>query len=675
MSPRKKNSPPAGILGHPGGLRSFLPGRGSLLAALALFLALASPSMRAPTSVILTGNGEPGSEIRQFSMLASGAERILSPGNQPAAWPGYPRVNRAPADTPGPIASLIAAPAVALGEPVLAWNMAAVLIPWLTFISMFLLCRICTGNPIAAGIAGLGYALPPAVLLDPTSTFLLLSPLLPATVLATGWVVREKAGPAFFVLAGLTLPLALAPLPIAVSAIVVSALLVLHQRPHERSTLGRLSACLTLLIALRAAFGPALVLPGTLVYPSLEADELWAFMPGGLAGPGLIIACLAAVGIMDRTRGAYKGRLGDPRLLIFVALLVLPLALADEISIGDGLRQELPGSWLEGRAPEANSLRWSLRLLLPFGWCLLAAFGSLAILERVHSPITQRIWGAIFFTGLILGNLLYPLNPISIAPAQARRVSFLSPPLEEAQLLQQVQPGAILDLPTGIPDRAAHRHLTAAWHRRATTTGSIDGRDPAKPLASFAAELAQPAGAEALATLGFGNILIHKHDLSAEAYEQFLRNLARSRGAGGRLTTRAESSGHLLLGLQGNFPVAENFDVLESNQPSTTTLNLTGPEDLLVFELQVRGQSNFRHPAPETETPLRVEFFDFRGRLVAEHLLVGFLPVAVARGGNGHTALRLALPEAPGRYTARLALQSDPSLTLAIQSIRVAPAP
>jgi hypothetical protein len=674
MSPRKKNLRPVRARRAGRAKRFGLSGNGPLLAGFALFLTLISPALRAPTSAIVTGAGQPGSEVRPFSLLALGAERFLSPGSPPAAWPGYPHATDAPADTPGPIASLIAAPAIALGEPVLAWNMAVVLVPWLTFIAMFLLCRSCTGNPIAAGVAGLGYALPPAVLLEPSSTFLLLSPLIPAAVLGTGGVIASRSRQAFALLAGIAMALALAPLPVAFATVIASGFVVVHQRPRDRPTIGRLLVCLALFLFLKALLNPSLLLPVGPRSGALATEDLIVFLPGGMAGPGLLIASLAAVALIDRCRGARTGLAGDPRALLTVVLALLPFLLANQVSVGENFQQTLPGAWLGDRYPIADSLRWSLRLVLPLGWCLLAAFGGLAILERVPSLIARRILGAVFLTGLILGNLFYPVDPISRAPAQIRRSSFLSPPIEEARLLRQAQSGALLDLPTGLPDLAAHRLLAAAWHRHATTSGSTDGRDAAKPLAPFAAAFAQPDGAEALATLGFGNILIHKHDLSPEAYAGFLRRLARGGGAAGRLTTRFESPGHLLLGLQGAFPISEKYDVLESNQPSPKTLTLSGPEDLLVFELQVRGDFNFRHPAPESGTPLRVEFFDFRSRLVSEHLATGLLPIAISREGTGHIALRLPLPGAPGRYTARLALQSDPALTLAIQSVEIRPA-
>lgn len=667
MSPGNKRAKPA----RARTLRSSDWGGASpLFAGLLLLLALASPALRAPTNVLMTGSGAPGSEIRPFSLLALGAERMLAPGNQPAAWPGYPRATEAPADTPGPLASLIAVPAIALGEPVLAWNITVVLIPWLTFLVMFLLCRICTEDPIAAAIAGLGYVLQPAILLEPTATFLLLSPLLPASIIGTGGLMTGSPRQAFALLVGVAIALGLAPLPIACASVAAGGLVVLHLRPADRTTAGKIMGCLALFLILKFLFNPQLLLPAKPL--AFAANELRHFLPGGLAGPSLLLTGLALIGIVDRATGPRSGPARDPRVLLFGTLVAVPFLVADHLSIGDGTRLTLPGGWLGARYPVVESLRDSLRLLLPLSWSLLAAFGGLAIFERVGATVARRTLAAVLLAGLVLGNLFWPIPSLSVAPAQVRRISFLSPPAEEAQLLQKLRPGAVLDLPTGVPDPASHRLLTAAWHRHATIVGSVDGRDAAQPLAIFAAAIDQPDQAEALASLGFGNVLIHKHDLSPEAYARFLRSLARGAGARGRLTTRFESPAHLLLGLQGEFPTAQDYDVLESNQPSDAILTLSGKEDLLVFELKVRGETNFNHPNPESETPLRVAFFDFRGRLVSEHLALGFLPMAVAHGGTGHTALRVPLPESPGTYTATLAPQSDPSLTLAIQSIAVA---
>ena len=685
MPSRKKShrpSPPRGM--HPSSqvrLRGKLP----WLAGLALFALLISPALPDPARSIITGGVTQGSqadlktgpkadhEVRPFTLLVFGAERLLSPGEQPAAWPGYPRTRTAPADAPGLIASGIATPLVALGQPVLAWNLAAILIPWLTLLSMAWLCRAVSGNAIAAGIAGLGYALQPITLLEPAMTFLLLSPLLPAAVMSLQGMLAGKSRWAFGWFTCICLALVWAPLPIAYTTGLAVGVLLLHARPREQSLVGKLLIPLILFALLRGLLHPELRMPTDLVSGAPGVNDLRIFFPGGIWGPGLVVSGLAALALLDRGRGPRPGPMGDPRLLLLGTVALLPFLLADRVAFGES-QISLPGTWLEGRYPVANSLRWCLRLLLPLSWCLLASFGGLAIFERLEKPRTRQIVALLLFGMLAAGNLLYPAQPLSLSPIQSRHISFLSPPDEEARLLGQAQPGALLDFPSGGTDPGLHRLLASAWHRRATTQGSADGRDPSSLLTPFAARVARPDGAEALAALGFGNILVHKHDLTPEAYENLLRSLARGAGADGRLTTRFESPGHLLIGLQGTFPVSENHDVLESNQPSTSKLTLSAPEDLPVFELQVRGEVNFRNPEPEEEVPMRVEFFDARGRLVSDHMTAGLLPIAVAHGGLGHMALRLPVPAAPGRYTARLAPQSDPALTLAIQSLEVLPA-
>ena len=675
MQSGKKNQRSSRARGGQIWIRDFLRRQWPWLLGLAFFAALAAPALTRPTSAIIAGDNVPGSEARPFSLLILASERLLSLGHQPAAWPGYPRTNQAPADTPGPIASLIAAPAVGFGQPVLAWNLTTILIPWLTLLSMILLCRAATENSMAASIAGLGYAVQPVVLLEPTSTFLLLSPLLPAIILSTHDALENPTRSAplrFFCVA---LGLVWAPLPIAITAAIASSIFALQRHARTRLLAGKLIGCLIVFGFLRMLLHPQLLLPADPVALVPAGDPIRSFLPGGTWGPGAVVSGLALIALLDRIRGVRRAPMGDPRLLLLCAVVVLPAVLADHAGGPEGSRYLLPGAWLESGYPVVNSLRWCLRLLLPLSWCSLAAFGALALLERLAGHRTRMVVTAGVLGGLFLGNFLYPPQPLGQAPAQTRHLSFLSPPNEEARLLEQAGQGALLDLPLGAPDPAAHRLLASAWHRRATTLASADGKDPAQALAPFAAALSRPDGAEALATLGFGNILIHKHDLSPEAYANLLRSLARSGGAEGRLTTQFESSGHLLLGLQGAFPVSENFDVLESNQTSASKLTLTGPEDLLVFELRVRSDLNFRNPEPEKQIPLRVEFFDFRRRLVSEHLVSGLIPVAVAQGGTGYTALRLPLPGTPGLYTARLAPEADPALTLAIQSLEILPSP
>ncbi|MFP6664431.1 MAG: hypothetical protein VCC00_09545 [Deltaproteobacteria bacterium] len=641
------------------------------LACLALLLVLALPAWRAPARLVITGGTPPAAEARALTLLAQASARLLSPLAPVPAQPGFPAETTTPADAPGLLAGLLALPAVAAGEPILAWNLTTLLLAWLAALAMLVLVHAATGSPVAAFVAAIAWAIPPDSLAAPLAVLLRVTPLLPMAVLAGARLAARPRRVEVVAAGGTMILIAAAPPALALAAFCVAGLsagLAGRQDRHAPLRLV-LIASLAAMTWILAGHGPSFA-PGELPF-FYGALPLRSFLPGASSFPGGALLLLALVGAFYR-RGAVRPRGGhDPRTHLAVLIVLIVPALSDSLALPDGGTLRLPLGWLRVAAPEAAAMLSGLRLLLPFALVLLAGYGTAALARAMAPGAPRNILLGILVGLLLLENLHPSLTQVSFGRSNPRDALRLTPPAEEALLLRGAAPGALVDLPGGVYDPGAHRLRAAAWHLRATPEGLARPAHAAAALAGLLAAPTESARAEALAALGVGNLLVHKHDFAPDEFAGLLRALARSGGGGGRLRTLGESPAHLLLGLTGQSSTSESLDALESNLPTETRLRLRGPQDLIVFELHAGGSQNFRHPEPEKRTRLTIRFFDAHGHLVSTETARALLPLVVGRGGRAYVALQVNLPETPGHHTATLAPSNDPALTLAIQPVDI----
>ncbi|MEO2168016.1 MAG: hypothetical protein ABGY42_07815 [bacterium] len=641
-------------------------------ACLALLLVLALTAWRAPASLVITGGAPRPAEARALTLLAQASAHLLSPLAAVPAQLGFPAKTATPADAPGLLAGLLALPAEAAGEPILAWNLTTLLLAWLAALAMLVLVHAATGSPVAAFLAAIAWAIPPDSLEAPLAVLLRVTPLLPAAALAGARLVARPRRSERFAAGGIMILIAAAPPALALAALCAGGLSAKLVRPRDRQAplrlvlVAGLGALAWLLLGHGHSFAPA-ELP--FFYGALP---LQSFLPGAGSFPGATLLLLALIGAFSRRDAARPGGVRDPRTLLVILVVLIVPALSDSAGLPAGGTIRFPLAWLRSVAPEAAATLSGLRLLLPFALVLLAGYGTAALARLVPQGGPQNIILGILVGLLLLENLYPPLAQISFGRSTQREALRLTPPAEEAALLRSAQPGALVDLPGGAYDPGAHRLRAAAWHRRATPEG-LARPTHAAALEGLLAAPTENTRAEALAALGVGNLLIHKHDFEPDEFAVFLRALARTGGAGGRLRTLAESPAHLLLGLTGQSSTSESLDALESNLPAETRLLLRGPQDLIVFELKVGGSQNFRQPDPEKRTRLTIRFFDTHSRLVSTETARALLPLAVGRGGRSYVAVQVNLPETLGHHTVTLAPSDDPALTLAIQPVDIQP--
>lgn len=615
----------------------------------------------------------PEEEARAFASLAQAATRLAAPLAEPQAAFHFPLARGLAPDAPGPLAAALALPFERAGGPLLAFQWTNVLLQIATAFMMLALTWGLFGSAAGAVVAALGLALLPAWLWGPLAVPVVTSPLIPAAA----WATRQADGmlrlPARAGMILIVALLTLSPTIVAVAAAGAAVLMLsTASTPRARRIRGRVLLAGGLVWTARFFLLPeTTATPDVAPFRALTAQQAWE-----ACGPtAAILTAFAGAGMLtdwwkkpDGRRSARGAPSAEPSGLAWRLLGCILLAAVTAFDSLNEHGPRLAGYWLRAWSDGLLPVAAGLLLLAIFSLAVLAGRGVALIVRR---GMPDRA-AAIAATAVLLLPLGIRMLDSAGAPPEA--TGSLRPPAREAALLRKIQQaprGAVLDLPARDFDAFAHRVHSAAWHGQATPLNPAVARDTHNATDSLAARLTTAAGAEALAALGVGHALLHKHDLSHEELLAFRRALARGGGAGGRLTITDESPGHLLLALRPNAGASRELEVLESNLPAGERLNTLGGTNLLVFELRAAAGTSFVAPEPGTDSVFTLRIFDAHDRLVAEQEAAGRLPLAIGAGATAHLALEVDLPEPSGRYTIMLTPADDPALSLAIQPISI----
>lgn len=566
-------------------------------------------------------------------------------------------------------------------DPIFTYNSVAVLSTWISALAMYTLAFYWTRSFPAAFVAGLLFALHPNRLNNPAHLFLFANAWSALALLATHRLFdRGRWLDAGLLATLLCLQLLESLYPILALTVVGSVYGLWLAFTHADRLLG-LAPKLVAIALVVGAFA------WLVLGPYLEASTTWGilsgrkmmllhprrYLPGEAASPGWALLLLAAVGLLDRLRGARSK--DDPRapllvagfLLFWCSVWILPLP-----GLGD-----LP-SPLEVLAPYAPFLE-AVRALatLQFGvFLVLSVFAAYAVVALLE-PLPRRMHAATatLLSLMVLFQTFHPRASVASFGTKADLLPIRGRPSDEAlALLEKLPPGAVLDLPLDFePIRKIRTMpgylLAAGYHDRpvaACYNSFLTGlQDHVQHLARA---LPAPNAARALSALGFGSIRLHENRSRARRVEGLEPLLTDARwteplGAG---------DGVSLHRLRPQ-PHTTAFSTLADATPPPGFAVVHRPRDGVRFRFRRKEGDGwtFRHPHPIQPSPVRVRWRTADGRPAGESAGRTLLPPALAPGASMDRIVEIDVPSEPGAYVAELVRESEPDLVLASRKVTV----
>jgi hypothetical protein len=425
---------------------------------------------------------------------------------------------------------LLAVPAALLGEPILAYNSAVLVMLFASALSMYLLATDWTGVPAAGIAAGLFFAMHPlrtGSLVHPAEMdigWTALALFFAQRLLAWGrW--RDAVGLA---LAG-ALQIAASFYPTLAAFLLAPPLAFWLLRTYglRRARPAQLAFVAgALLLAAACVLGPYLLERGSAPGRLQRGAHFYApwagYLPGQPFFPGWALVGLAALGLVLPRRLGF-GALGrDPRAALcagaFLVALVAggPLGVTLLAPFGAGLDTPVPYELLSAWLPGLDTVRVVMRLVagVVLALSLLAAGGVAACVRLAGRRFAVPAAAAL--VALAAASVLVPVlgrgGAVGIALLEirpGREILDFFARLEDAG-----NRGPILELPyEGIDGAllAPARILTAAWHHRRTSAcfGSYALPEHEK-ITALAGALPRPDAVRELAALGFTTVVVHE---------------------------------------------------------------------------------------------------------------------------------------------------------------------
>ena len=349
---------------------------------------------------------------------------------------------------------------LATSNAVLAYNLLALLVPWLTALTTFLLARAWTGNAVAGFFAGCAFALGPDNVLSFTRLHVSAVHFFPLVLLLSWRAAREPGLGRLVALFAVTLLQLLAGMYIAYELLVLlvaflPTLYIEARRARRPVLIALLPIALALLVwlpvglpYLRARDAGALLSATT-----QDAASLLSLGPSAVFGQiiratGWSVVVLALPGLLMRGGITRPIQLG----LLTIGLLGFVLACGTEFRLGNGMG--LPGPWqlVSALVPGFGAIRSPTRFaVLPeMALALLGAAGVerlVALAGSLAGRAGQRIGGVVAVAlGVALVARSAPVWPLPLVHDVRHPVN-IGMHRWLAETLDPAEPGAVLDLP------------------------------------------------------------------------------------------------------------------------------------------------------------------------------------------------------------------------------------
>jgi hypothetical protein len=576
---------------------------------------------------------------------------------------------------------LAAVPYAATGDPIASFNAALGLGLWIAALAMYALVFHFTGHPAAAFVGGLAFLLLPPRIANPAHPYVHADLWTPLVLLFLHRVfTRQRLRDALLLglFASLQILESFYPLLVCLLYLVPFAahLLVTHRR--------RLGASAGLLaIALLPAFATAALVLG----PYLETRGTWGllgdratfFLLGRELGPGQFhfigwsLLALVAIGLVDRARRPLDD---DARIALAAgAALVAWCALGHLRLLGVDLPS--PIVLLRGIVPGLDAVR-AIRAIasgVDVGTAFLAGHGLFALARGRGRAATIALTAAASLALLALPSY-GPLSRATFGRLVRLDAYEARPPAEDIALLRAAARGALVDLP--LPHAGERGHslgagrllLFASYSPRATATCYNSFAAPTTDdVARLARALPDAAAARALASLGFGTVLLHKERFAPEERAAVSEAFA---AAPGVLAPAGETPRLAVYHLPEPPAVQEDLATLRPPDaaPGTReTIAAAAPSATVAFTIANRSNRFFRHPAPLAPSDLELLWRPLRDGPPRETSGRALLPLALAPGAVATVRVETSSPAEPGAY--RVDLRRAGGATLATTEVDV----
>jgi len=585
-------------------------------------------------------------------------------------------------------ALLAALPLAISGDPIVAFNVVLFLNIWIAAMGMYALTAYATGSEAAALVAGVLFGFGQTRLTDPSHPYVmggdLWTPLLLLFLLkvfADGtW--RSAAGLAVFscLQLGESLYAVLAAMLLALS---VTTYLVARDPRRFVAILPRLLvAALPVLVLAWLVFEPYLATAATwggMTRSSTLFAPLEAFAVGGPFFPGVVVTLLAIIALFDRVRGPRPGPVGDLRLVILAAGLLVFFSAVGQVRVL-GLLLPSPMQILRRAVPGLDAVRVlaAVRIGCYAALAILAGFGVAALADRLSRRAVALLAALLCVTALL--EIAMPrFATFSFGQPVLAEVVRVRPDESDIELISRTADGPVLDLPNRGPFLLAisNHLLLGAWHGRPSAACYNSFATPIQEqIERRSARLPVRSAAEELAALGFRTVYVHRsflergfhaHQISAMAVaaarpESPLKPVASSATIDAYKLTPSSAL---------HSDVSALSPVHDFAGAASAEAVVKGPRAKLTFPIVNPREATFVLPGDPAPSELVVTWRRRADGATHEQRLRALLPLAIAALSRADLELELDVPGAPGIYDVLVAPATSPGRPLSRTSARV----
>ncbi len=567
-------------------------------------------------------------------------------------------------------------------DPVVTYNFVVALRPLIGAISMYALAHYWTGSVAASIVAGFLFGFHPTRLADLIHPTVVANELIPAIALSLHLLFTRRRWRDAFLLA------------VLISLEVVESLYVFLELAIVAGVYGiyllwRFRGKVPTLLPKLALVGGSVGLVTVCVFaPYLMTRASWGILQGrgGITGvpeffwiggryfPGCCLILLAALGLLDRLRGARRTNEYDVRL---------PLALAGLVAVWFIFPLRLP--WFDFGIP---SLRAMMHPRIPgmsavrapdnvffataIPLALLAAYGVRALVEK-FAPATRAILVSLLATACFAEVFVPTAAQWSFGGAPPSSAYRLRPAQEKLETVRDLPPGPILDYPNSYHvfwlGEMGHSVMLAAYHGRQISTCKASFTTPVQDkVEAISTRLPSVDAVRELRALGFQSILFHlQNDEKYRARADGIVAALADPAAGAHLVPIREGEHLRVFRLLSDDRVTTDVTALKPVAGARSPQSFSGGK--VQFAMHSVG-ATFRHPDPIRWSMFVVQWKQGE-RVVASGVQRGLLPLALAAGREFALEVAPAAPEDPGIYDVTLALVDEPELILGRETVVV----